>query len=390
MSNGVGRNDVGGQRGLHTYSDEAASFGEPEASGEITRRDTEFASEYGLADIVDVVPSSSVDDLLIADMRSLTGSRHFSIRERGENAEKEALKDLTKTGSCQWMRYNVRMALDPLTSLLICPRNDVESREIVKLAEGFGVPTVVSEQAHGAKLDLEPNLIDRIRTANPIAHDIVVVEMPSMASEDRLRELGFDVHVVDHHRYESLDRMKSESSLEQFRALFAFDDIALTMAGFDPVLVKGVGLIDRGFVWELAKEGVPEADRKRMIAYYREETAKLGTKRKEEEAEAKKVWKKRRMDGDVIIVESNKKDLSIRDAISFLVAEEFPAPPVTVVYQPNRVIYVQETDTALALHQTFGGFTFGQNRCWGRAIKDGALPSLEEVLAAHRLAIVTR
>jgi hypothetical protein len=82
--------------------------------------------------------------------------------------------------------------------------------------------------------------------------------------------------------------------------------------------------------------------------------------------------------------------VSIRDAISFLVAEEFLTPPVVIVYQPKRVVYVQDTDTALALHQTFGGFTFGQNRCWGRAIKDGTLPTIDEILAAHRLALLVK
>jgi len=287
------------------------------------------------------------------------------------------------------LRYNTFMIIDPLTSLLVCPKNDVESREIIKIAEAFEIPTIVSEQPHGATLDAELNLIGRIRDKNSIATDVVIIEMPSPATEDNLRELGFDVHVVDHHRYEAFDRMKQESSLEQFRTLFGIDDIALSMMGFDPVLVRGVGLIDRGFVWELVKENVPNADKKRMIAYYREETSKLGGNRKEEEAEARKAWKNRRQDGDVIIVESESRNLSIRDAISFLVAEEFSVPPVVFIYQPNRVIYVQDSSTALSLQRTFGGFTFGQNKCWGRTLKDGSLPSLEEVLAAHRLALAT-
>ncbi len=287
------------------------------------------------------------------------------------------------------MRYNRHMPLDPLTSLLICPQNDVESREILKIAEAFTIPMIVSKQPHGATLDMELNLIGRIRETNPIAHDIVIVEMPSPATEDNLRELGFDVHIVDHHRYEAYDRMKPESSLEQFRKLFAIDDIALSMMGFDPVLVRGVGLIDRGFVWELAKENISNADRKRILTYYREETSKLSANRREEEAEALRAWKEKKRDGDVIVVHSDAADLSIRDAISFLVAEEYSTPPVVLIYQPNRVVYMQDTPTAVLLQKTFGGFTFGQDQCWGRPLKDGELPSVEEVLAAHRLALVT-
>lgn len=282
------------------------------------------------------------------------------------------------------------MSLDPLTSIIICPRNDVESATIVALAEALHIPCIVSEQPHGATLDAEPNLIHRIREINPIAHDIAIVEMPNVSTEDRLRELGFDVHIVDHHRYESLDRMRKESSLEQIRTLFDMDDTTLSVAGFDPVLIRGVGLIDRGFVWELVKENVPEADRKRMIAYYREQLAVLDPDRKEEEIEAKKAWKNRKIIEGVLVVTSEKASLSIRDAISFCVAEAFSEPPVVVVYQPGRIVYVQDTPTALVLQQTFGGFTFGQNLCWGRALDaEGNLPTVEEVLAAHHLALIT-
>ncbi len=283
------------------------------------------------------------------------------------------------------------MSLDPLTSIIICPRNDVESMTIVALADALHIPCIVSEQPHGATLDAEPNLIHRIREINPIAQDIAIVEMPNVSTEDKLRELGFDVHIVDHHRYESLDRMRKESSLEQIRALFDMDDTTLGVAGFDPVLIRGVGLIDRGFVWELVKENVPGADRKRMIDYYREQLAVLDPDRNKEEAEAKKAWKNRKIIEKVIVVTSEKADLSIRDAISFCVAEDFAEPPVVVIHQPGRTVYVQDTSTALALQQTFGGFTFGQNLCWGRAIDAGGnIPTIEEVLAAHHLALITQ
>lgn len=283
------------------------------------------------------------------------------------------------------------MSLDPLTSIIISPRNDVESLTIVALAAALHIPCIVSAQPHGATLDAEPDLVGRIRETNPVAHDIVIVEMPNVSAEDKLRELGFEVHIVDHHRYESLDRMQKESSLEQVRALFDMDDTTLRIAGFDPVLIRGVGLIDRGFVWELVKEGIPEADRKRMIEYYREQNTVLDPHRAQEESVAKKAWKSRKLVEGVIVVTSEDAHLSIRDAISFLVAEEFASPPVVIISQPGRIIYVQDTPTALALHQTFGGFTFGQNFCWGRAVdENGEIPSVEEVLAAHHLALLTK
>lgn len=283
------------------------------------------------------------------------------------------------------------MSFDALTSVLVCPRNDVESVVILAIAEALRIPCVVSEQAHGATLDVEPKVIDRIRAVNPIAHDVVIVEMPSVSAEDNLRELGFDVHVVDHHRYESLDRMQMESSLEQFLKLFAIDEAMLIFAGFDPVLVLGVAMIDRGFVWELTKQGVNEEDRKRIIAYYREQSALLDANRLVEERAAKEAWEHREIVEGVIVVRSEMKDLSIRDAISFLVAEHFDTPPVVLIHQPGRIVYVQDTPTARLLQQTFGGFTFGQDLCWGKPVDaSGEIPSVDEVLAAHGLAMMTR
>lgn len=282
------------------------------------------------------------------------------------------------------------MSLDPLTSIIISPRNDVESLTIVSLAEALHIPCIVSAQPHGATLDAEPDLVGRIRETNPVAHDIVIVEMPNVSTEDKLRELGFDVHIVDHHRYESLDRMQKESSLEQVRALFDIDDTTVAVAGLDPVLVRGVGLIDRGFVWELAKENIPEADRRRMIAYYREQNAVLDPNQAKEEKAAMKAWKNRETIEGVIVVTIDDPKVRIREAISFLAAEDFSEAPVTVISQPGRIIYIQETPTALALQQVFGGFTFGQNLCWGKPIDDGNLPTVDEVLSAHHLALLTK
>ncbi len=262
---------------------------------------------------------------------------------------------------------------------------------IVALAEALHIPCIVSAQPHGATLDVEPGLIDRIREANPVAHDIVIVEMPSIAKEDALRELGFDVHIVDHHRYETLDRMQKESSLEQVRALFDMNDAAVAAAGFDPVLIRGVGLIDRGFVWELAKEHVPEADRKRMIAYYRAQNTILDPDQIQGERAAKKAWDARSVIEGVIVVSVTDPALRIRESLSFLAAEAFAEAPATIIHQPGRMAYMQETSTASVLQRTFGGFTFGQDLCWGKPVDaQGNIPSVEEILAAHHLALMTR
>src|SRR5688572_8736726 len=102
------------------------------------------------------------------------------------------------------------------TSILICPRNDEESLMILKIAEALGLSIVESNQPHGAKLDREGDLVARIQEANPNAKTLTIVELPGPKTEQELKDLGFELAIIDHHTYDDLDRMKPKSSLEQF------------------------------------------------------------------------------------------------------------------------------------------------------------------------------
>jgi len=81
-----------------------------------------------------------------------------------------------------------------------------------------------------------------------------------------------------------------------------------------------------------------------------------------------------------LIVRSQEDRVSIRDAVSFLVAEQFEEPRPVMIIQGKRRMYVQDTPKARALYDRFGGFTFGQDRCWGILKEDEDLPSVDEVL----------
>ncbi|MBI1908391.1 hypothetical protein HYS28_03170 [Candidatus Uhrbacteria bacterium] len=266
--------------------------------------------------------------------------------------------------------------------VLLTPKNDEESLMIVRIAEAAKIPMVVSAQPHGAKLEREPAVLDRLRKANPAARRVVIVEIPGPETEGVLREAGYDVAVIDHHRYTELDRMTDKSSLEQFLEMFGIDEAMLATLGFDPVLVRGVGIIDRGFLWALRNE-IPDVEtRKRIRDFYRSLALELGKDRARIEEAAQEAWEHREVRDGVVIVRTDRNDVSIRDAVSFLIADAYDAPPQSIVVEGTRRLFVQESDHAAALFQEYGGFTFGRDRCWGiQGTPEKPLPAVDEILA---------
>ncbi len=252
---------------------------------------------------------------------------------------------------------------------------------ICKIAAAAGIPTLVSEQPHGARLEREKDLVTRIRAANPDAVLVTIVEIPGPEVEENLRGEGFTVEIIDHHRYDNLDRMKDTSSLEQFLATFGLEDTDLVGLGFDPALVRGVGIIDRGFLWALRNEIADPIEQKRIRDYYRSLTLELGKDRALIEATAKDAWDAREVVNGIIVVRSTKKDVGIRDAISFIIADNFDTPQTAVIIEGDRRLFVQESDATPQLFATYGGFTFGRDRCWGiQSTPDKPLPKLEDIL----------
>jgi len=256
------------------------------------------------------------------------------------------------------------MSLDLSSTVLLCPKNDEESVLILKIAKTAGIPTVVSPQAHGSRLELEEKLEERLKLANPNASTIVIVEIPGPDREAELEKAGYNVIIVDHHRYEGLNRMKQESSLDQFLVIFGLTDAKLVELGFDPFLVKGVAMLDRGWVWELSRAGIDKADRKRITDYYLSFRDELGGAKPEEMVEARRAWDAREEREGIIIVRTST-ETRIRESLSQILVENFDEPLVTLVIEGAHRITVQDTPLAPKLHEKFGGYVFGKDRCWG-------------------------
>ena len=272
--------------------------------------------------------------------------------------------------------------MNRIDTILLCPKNDEESLQIIKIAQALEIPTLVSDQPHGAKLDKEQNLVERLKGVSVDASRVVIVEIPGPEVEQQLRNAGYEVTIVDHHRYDDLDRTNDKSSLEQFLETFDINDGQLVDLGFDPTMIRGLAAMDRGFLWELKRIQPDKALCDKAIEYYRDLTLEMGPERRAREEEvARQAWDARREQDGLIIVESEVSDVSFRDALSYLVAKTYDEPRQVVIRQGSRRMYVQDTDSAGALHDRFGGFLFGGERCWGILVEGSrSLPSVDEVV----------
>ena len=180
--------------------------------------------------------------------------------------------------------------------------------------------------------------------------------------------------IIDHHEYTDLDRAhvgKSRrslpSSLEQFLKLFRFTDAKLKALGFDPKMVRGVGIMDRGFVWELKKEGWSWKEITALIAYQEALMSEVRNRANEEEkmAAVRKIWDDRKPWKGYFIVEGDT-DMSLRVRVSLVAALDRKKPTPLIMNEKGRgFIYVQDSDAGQALFDRFGGFTFGSLPNWG-------------------------
>lgn len=257
-------------------------------------------------------------------------------------------------------------------TVLIVPPNDAEAILIRHIAAKLGIPLIVSNQTHGASLDKGRDYVSLVKNGG--YEKAVVVEMPGPKAERRLRQAGIKLCVIDHHHYTGLDRAHDSktgrllsSSLEQFLKMFKITDARLRALGFDPKLVRGIGVMDRGFIWGLKEEGWSKKDIDRILAFHDKLLEEIHNPKTEarKQALAEKAWIRRKKWKQYYIVET-KADIQLRPRLSRIVALKIDKPtPLIVIERVRGLIYVQESDHAMDLFKQFGGFTFGMDRNWG-------------------------
>lgn len=256
-------------------------------------------------------------------------------------------------------------------TVLIIPPNDAEAVMIQRLAHKLDLLTIVSKQHHGASLDRGHDYVADVKVGG-FTH-VIVVEMPGVKAEAKLRRLGVKLALIDHHHYTGLSRAHDPkgkllpSSLEQFLQMFKITDAQLKQWGFEPRLVRGIGIQDRGYVWSLQDEGYTKAEIKAVMAFHDELIAHL----KNPKTEARKdrlaldAWKRKKKWREFWVI-TTRGDVQLRPKLSRIVVEEIGRPTSMIIVEYGRgLIYVQESPYALHLFERFGGFTFGLDRNWG-------------------------
>lgn len=257
-------------------------------------------------------------------------------------------------------------------TVLIVPPNDAEAILISRIAGKLGLPMIESKQTHGASLDHGREYVALVKKGG--YKKAVVVEMPGPKTERRLRQAGIDLHLIDHHHYTGLDRAHDPktgrllpSSLEQFLRMFKVTDAKLRSLGFDPKLVRGIGVMDRGFIWALREEGWSRKEIDRVLTFHDGLLSAIHNPKTEarKQALAQRAWARRKKWQKYFVVES-RADIQLRPRLSRIVAQKIGKPtPLIVIERGRGLIYVQESDHAMDLFRTFGGFTFGLDRNWG-------------------------
>lgn len=136
---------------------------------------------------------------------------------------------------------------------LICPVNDGESKTIVNIAQRLVLDVRISKQGWGSRLDKEPK-----ENLQHLKKVLFVVEMPSPEFEEKLRQEGHIVEVIDHHAMYDLNRTNPLSSLEQFANLIGYRLSRFEMA---------VALNDRGYIYAMRDAGYAFKEIEEVRAY---------------------------------------------------------------------------------------------------------------------------
>lgn len=239
------------------------------------------------------------------------------------------------------------------------------------IAQKIGLPTIVSRQSHGASLDKGRDYFSEIISGG--YSRVITVEMPGPNTEARLRSSGIEMKIIDHHNYTGLDRAHDShgnvllSSLEQFLKMFRITDACLKKMGLDPLLVHGIGIQDRGFIWALQKEGYSRSQIGRVMDYHDELISLVRDSKTEanKKQSALRAWKRRKKWKEFIVIETRSK-FQLRPQLSRVVAQKIGKPTALIIVDETRaLIYVQESALAPRLFDCFGGFTFGSDMGWG-------------------------
>jgi hypothetical protein len=283
-------------------------------------------------------------------------------------------------------------------TVLVCPDNDPESRMIQLIAEKMGMSLISSKQAHGAKLDREEHILDRV--AESKKSEVWIVEIPGPEIEQVMKEHGLTVHIIDHHAYGKLDRATDQetrqlknSSLEQFIDEAQVTDEELRAWGLDPKIVKGLGILDGRFAQGLRDEKYTQEEIAKVVDLSTEFSKQITPDFEVIAKSAEDVWRKREDWNGYFLVKSDF-PLDIRGAIGYRALREgLDCVPAIISSSSGKKLYLQNADPVIIKQlqkriSSSQSFTFGTGKCWGfdnskgpdRLTLDQFLNHLEEAI----------
>lgn len=264
---------------------------------------------------------------------------------------------------------------DPTKVCLVCPDNDAESRLILLIAYRLGLCVIRSGQGLGATLEREHgNILELIQATG--CPEVWIVEIPGPEVEQKIRDSGLSLTIIDHHVYGELDRSRGAdgnllpSSLEQFLTLTDLTFDRLATWGFDPIVVGGIAIMDTRFVQGLREEGFTQEEICRVLDFRRACARANFPDFDKMVSTANHAWRNRTVIGDYIVVRSYG-NLPIRGIVYELsIYDQLDTRPIIIVQKSGDEIFVQNIDVSVTkrLMTTFDGdhiFHFDQGRSWG-------------------------
>ncbi|MFL5815413.1 MAG: hypothetical protein ACJ763_17695, partial [Bdellovibrionia bacterium] len=167
------------------------------------------------------------------------------------------LEELSRIPSSQVEQAIKQVRKDVLNeSFFVIPNNDGEAVRAAKILRAARAPHLdATPLPWGVKLDemfstpgqIKYQFIERLQKIG--VKRVVLFELPAPNLEKALKDHGFEVTIIDHHKYSEYDRWKPESSLEQLMTLInwpksrADEAIAVNDRGYVPGMKK-MGLTD--------------------------------------------------------------------------------------------------------------------------------------------------
>ena len=252
------------------------------------------------------------------------------------------------------------MLIQNTNTTIICPCNDGESHLIIEIARRLSFDVRISKQGWGAALSKDP-----VETFADLKKNVLVIEMPGVQKEKELKDKGHSLFVIDHHKYQDIDRSFSVSSLEQCACLISYSLSRWEM---------GIALNDRGYIYALKEKSYSEEEIFKIRQF---DFEAQGYKTEYFETLKKDYLKGYNSGKDLYVVETNCEKTSYLSDLHFFENERRKNRMDLVIFAAGSEKKIKEINfygspvRVKALQERFGGYSGGDEKVsmfWGKDI----------------------